>query len=110
MVVIAVVPAAAAPVAGVAVNTLFVEGFGIEVDGLAGLEVAAVPSSCCTLPLDRERKERGCRGKRWLSDKGHLTWPRGDSNFQGWMKRRCSLADYVIQLERLTTLGYLATS
>lgn len=49
VVAVAAAPAvAAAAVVGVAVNTQFVEGVGIEVDSLAGLEVAAVPSSCCT--------------------------------------------------------------
>jgi len=39
---------AAAVVAGVAVDSWFAEDFGIEVDSLVGLEVAVVPSSCCT--------------------------------------------------------------
>ena len=43
-----VVAAVAAAVAGVAVDSRFAEDFGIEVDSLVGLEVAAVPSSCCT--------------------------------------------------------------
>ena len=56
MVVVAVALGAAA-VVGVAVNTLFVEGFGIEVDSLVGLEAAAVPGNCCTLPVHRKREE-----------------------------------------------------
>lgn len=43
-----VVVAVVAAVAGVAVDSRFAEDFGIEVDSLVGLEVAAVPSSCCT--------------------------------------------------------------
>ena len=43
-----VVVAVAAAVVGVAVDSRFAEDFGIEVDSLVGLEVAAVPSSCCT--------------------------------------------------------------
>ena len=43
-----VVAVVAAAVAGVAVDSRFAEDFGIEVDSLVGLEVAAVPSSCCT--------------------------------------------------------------
>ena len=47
--VVAAAPAGpAAAVAGVAVNTRFVEGVGIEVDSLVGSEVVVVPGNCCT--------------------------------------------------------------
>ena len=42
------VAAVAAAVVGGAVDSRFAEDFGIEVDSLVGLEVAAVPSNCCT--------------------------------------------------------------
>ena len=58
---VALVVAAAPATAGVAVNSLFVEEFGIGVDSPVGLEVAAVPDSCCT-SLWTENAGRGWSG------------------------------------------------